>query len=226
MPKVLVIEDDSDTSEEIKLLLSAEGHIVTLENNGAKGLARALSERFDVIALDRMLPKISGLDVLSKLRESGSTVPVLLISALGLVEDRVQGLKAGGDDYLVKPFASEELLARIEALIRRQQHNLATHFLQYADLELDLLQRSAKRGATPIELVAKEFRLLEYLVRHSDQILTKKMILESLWNLNFDPSTNFIEVHIARLRKKIDTSGLPPLIHTVRGTGYMLGKKP
>jgi two-component system OmpR family response regulator len=226
MPKVLVIEDDSDTSEEIKLLLSAEGHIVTLENNGAKGLARALSERFDVIALDRMLPKISGLDVLSKLRESGSTVPVLLISALGLVEDRVQGLKAGGDDYLVKPFATEELLARIEALIRRQQHNLATHFLQYADLELDLLQRSAKRGATPIELVAKEFRLLEYLVRHSDQILTKKMILESLWNLNFDPSTNFIEVHIARLRKKIDTSGLPPLIHTVRGTGYMLGKKP
>jgi DNA-binding response OmpR family regulator len=226
MPKVLVIEDDSDTSEEIKLLLNAQGHSVTLETNGANGLAKALSERFDVIALDRMLPHIGGLDILSRLRESGSTVPVLLISALGLVEDRVQGLKAGGDDYLIKPFAAEELLARVEALIRRQQHNLATHFLQYADLELDLLQRSAKRASKSIELVAKEFRLLEYLVRHSDQVLTKKMILESLWNLNFDPSTNFIEVHIARLRKKIDTNGLSPLIHTVRGAGYMLSKKP
>jgi two-component system, OmpR family, response regulator len=226
MPKVLVIEDDSDTSEEIKLLLNAQGHSVTLETNGANGLAKALSERFDVIALDRMLPHIGGLDILSRLRESGNTVPVLLISALGLVEDRVQGLKAGGDDYLIKPFAAEELLARVEALIRRQQHNLATHFLQYADLELDLLQRSAKRASKSIELVAKEFRLLEYLVRHSDQVLTKKMILESLWNLNFDPSTNFIEVHIARLRKKIDTNGLSPLIHTVRGAGYMLSKKP
>ena len=177
-----------------------------------------------------MLPNLSGIEILQSLRKIGNHVPVLLISALGLVDDRVQGLKAGGDDYIVKPFASEELLARIEALIRRRnqsQQNLGqVNFLKYEDLELDLLQRTAKRRGLPIQLMAKEFRLLEYFVRYSGQVLTKKMILESLWNLNFDPSTNFIEVHIARLRKKIDKPSFAPLIHTVRGVGYVFGLKP
>jgi two-component system OmpR family response regulator len=172
---------------------------------------------------------MNGIEILERLRKQGNSTPVLLISALGLVNDRVLGLKAGADDYLVKPFASEELLARAEALIRRQQqrqqNGTPAHFLKFEDLELDLLQRLAFRGGVAISLMAKEFRLLEYLMRYSGQVLTKKMILESLWNLNFDPSTNFIEVHIARLRKKVDAPGLVPLIHTIRGVGYTLSKK-
>ena len=230
MPKVLVIEDDTPTSGEIISLLVTRGYEVVSETDGANGLKRALNESFDAITLDRMLPNLSGIEILQSLRKIGNHVPVLLISALGLVDDRVQGLKAGGDDYIVKPFASEELLARIEALIRRRnqsQQNLGqVNFLKYEDLELDLLQRTAKRRGLPIQLMAKEFRLLEYFVRYSGQVLTKKMILESLWNLNIDPSTNFIEVHIARLRKKIDKPSFAPLIHTVRGVGYVFGLKP
>jgi len=230
MPKVLIIEDDSQTSSEISSLLVSRGYEVVIETDGAKGLERALNENFDAITLDRMLPNLSGFEILQRLRQLDNNVPVLLISALGLVDDRVQGLKAGGDDYIVKPFASEELLARVEALMRRrnqsQQNSVQLNFLKYDDLELDLLQRTAKRGGVSIQLMAKEFRLLEYFVRYSGQVLTKKMILESLWNLNFDPSTNFIEVHIARLRKKVDTPNFTPLIHTVRGVGYVFGLKP
>jgi len=230
MSKVLIIEDDTQTSSEIASLLVSRGYEVVIETDGEKGLERAINEKFDAITLDRMLPNISGIEILQSLRQANNDVPVLLISALGLVDDRVQGLKAGGDDYIVKPFANEELLARVEALIRRrnqsQHHSVQLNFLKYEDLELDLLQRTAKRGGVSIQLMAKEFRLLEYFVRYSEQVLTKKMILESLWNLNFDPSTNFVEVHIARLRKKVDAPSFIPLIHTVRGVGYVFGIKP
>lgn len=225
MPNVLIIEDDKDTAGEIASLLLTQGFAVVVESDGSKGLDLAINGGFDVITLDRMLPSMNGIDLLVKLRGTGVTTPVLLISALGLVDDRVLGLKAGGDDYLVKPFATEELLARLEALIRRQQQSQMTNVLKYEDLELDLLHRVALRRNEPISLMAKEFKLLEYLMRYSGQVLTKKMILESLWNLNFDPSTNFIEVHIARLRKKVDMAGFTPLIHTVRGVGYTFGRR-
>ena len=225
MPKVLIIEDDLDTANEIYLLLVAQGFEATIERDGSYALKRALVEPFDVITLDRMLPSLDGINIVQSLRGSGNKTPVRLLSALGFVDDKVQGLKAGGDDYLVKPFAPEELLARVEALLRRQTQSLPNHTLVYEDLELDLLNRRAVRSGASIALVSKEFKLLEYLMRYSGQVLTKKMILESLWNLNFDPSTNFIEVHIARLRKKVDVPPLKPLIHTVRGVGYTLCAK-
>ena len=222
MPKILIIEDDLDTANEIYSLLVHEGFEATIERDGRYALKRALNEPFDVITLDRMLPGLDGITIVESIRSSGNKTPVLLLSALGLVDDRVQGLQAGGDDYLVKPFAPEELVARLQALLRRQTQSLPQHTLVYEDLELDLLNRSAVRSGVAIALVSKEFKLLEYLMRYSGQVLTKKMILESLWNLNFDPSTNFIEVHIARLRKKVDSPPLKPLIHTVRGVGYTL----
>jgi len=225
MPKALIIEDDLDTANQIYFLLVKLGFDVIIEGNGEFALKRALSESFDVITLDRMLPSLDGIAITQSIRAAGNKTPILLLSALGLVDDRVLGLKAGGDDYLIKPFAPEELIARIEALVRRQNQSQTNNTLIYEDLELDLINRVAKRAGVPISLVAKEFKLLEYLMRFCGQTLTKKMILESLWNLNFDPSTNFIEVHIARLRKKVDTPNLKPLIHTVRGVGYTLSSK-
>jgi two-component system OmpR family response regulator len=225
MLKALIIEDDLDTANEIYFLLVEHNFEAFIERDGAFALKRVLSESFDVITLDRMLPGLDGIAIIESIRAENIKTPVLLLSALGMVDDRVRGLKAGGDDYLVKPFAPDELVARVEALMRRQDQNNAQHTLIYGDLELNLLTREATRSGQQIDLVAKEFKLLEYLVRYSGQVLTKKMILESLWNINFDPSTNFIEVHIARLRKKVDQPGLKQLIHTVRGVGYTLESK-
>jgi two-component system OmpR family response regulator len=182
----------------------------------------ASSGGYDAIVLDRMLPGMDGLAVLGALRAADIRTPALILSALGSVDDRVKGLRAGGDDYLVKPFAFSELLARIEALLRRGQAAPATTSLRVADLELDLLTRSVKRGGKPIELLPREFSLLEYLMRNSGQVVTRTMLLEHVWDYHFDPQTNVIDVHVSRLRQKIDKNFDRPLLHTVRGAGYCL----
>ena len=190
--------------------------------DGETGLTLALSRPYDVAVIDRMLPKMDGLRLVQELREHGNVTPVLFLSALSEVDDRVKGLKAGGDDYLTKPYAFVELLARIDALMRRRQPSAVKTKLQVGDLELDLLTRAAKRNSTGIELQPREFRLLEYLMRHAGQVVTRTMLLESVWEYHFDPQTNVIDVHISRLRAKIDKGFEPPLLQTVRGAGYMI----
>jgi two-component system OmpR family response regulator len=220
--KVLIIEDDAQTAEEIAECLSAGGFQTAWRFDGRSGLDAAMGERFDAITLDRMLPGVDGLDLVKALREGGSDVPVLMISALGDVDDRVDGLRAGGDDYLIKPFAPAELLARMEVLLRRRQRSAAEVRLKVGDLELDLVRHEAEREGRRIELLPMEFKLLEFMMRNAGQLLTRRMIFESVWEYYFDPGTNLINVHIARLRRKIDTPGLTPLIRTERGQGYML----
>ena len=223
--KVLTIEDDATTAREIAAELEAHGFAVEVEGDGQAGFDKAASGRFDAITLDRMLPNLDGLSIVTRLRAAGIDTPVLMISALSDVDERVRGLRAGGDDYLTKPFAVEEMAARLEVLLRRRKAPALVVKLQVADLELDLLERSVRRNGVELELKTTEFRLLEYMMRNSGQTLTRTMIFEAVWNYHFDPYTNLIEVHMARLRKKIDTPGLPSLIHTVWGTGYMLGAK-
>jgi two-component system OmpR family response regulator len=220
--KVLVIEDDPQTADEIADCLAAGGFEATRRFDGRSGLEAAVGERFDAITLDRMLPGLDGLDLVKALRDAGSDVPVLMISALGDVDDRVDGLRAGGDDYLIKPFAPAELVARMEVLLRRRQSSTAEVKLKVGDLELDLVRREAERQGRRIELLPMEFKLLEYMMRNAGQLLTRRMIFEAVWEYYFDPGTNLINVHIARLRRKIDTPGLTPLIRTERGQGYML----
>ena len=222
MTKVLVIEDDPQTADEIADCLAAGGFEATRRFDGPSGLATAMGERFDAITLDRMLPGFDGLDLVKALRDAGSDVPVLMISALGDVDDRVDGLRAGGDDYLIKPFAPAELVARMEVLLRRRQRTSADVRLKVGDLELDLVRHEAERQGRRIELLPMEFKLLEFMMRNAGQLLTRRMIFESVWEYYFDPGTNLINVHIARLRRKIDTPGLTPLIRTERGKGYML----
>ena len=203
--------------------LREAGHMVEHADNGRDGLFLAASENFDAIILDRMLPGgIDGLRLLETLRGQDNTTPVLFLSALGQVDDRVKGLKAGGDDYLTKPFAFAELLARVEALTRRGKSDGPATRLQVGDLEMDLLSRSVRRGPTKIDLQPREFRLLEYLMRHAGQVVTRTMLLEGVWDYHFDPQTNVIDVHISRLRQKIDKPFPTALLHTVRNAGYML----
>jgi len=220
--KVLVIEDDPQTAEEIVDCLAAGGFQAIRRFDGPSGLEAARDERFDAITLDRMLPGLDGLDLVKALREAGSEVPVLMISALGDVDDRVSGLRAGGDDYLIKPFAPAELVARLEVLLRRRHRSAAEVRLKVGDLELDLVKHEALRQGRRIELLPMEFKLLEFMMRNAGQLLTRRMIFESVWEYYFDPGTNLINVHIARLRRKIDAPGLAPLILTERGQGYML----
>jgi two-component system, OmpR family, response regulator len=221
--RILVIEDDANVAGFVAKGLREAGHAVDLADNGKDGLFLATTEPYDALVLDRMLPQVDGLTVLRTLRASGNAVPVLLLSALGDVDDRVQGLRAGGDDYLTKPFAFVELLARIEVLARRPRAGAAAETaLRVADLELDLLARSVRRGGQPIELQPREFRLLEYLMRHAGQVVTRTMLLEAVWDYHFDPQTNVIDVHVSRLRAKLDKGHPRPLIHTVRGAGYRL----
>ncbi len=220
--RVLVIEDDSDTLAYIAQGLEQHGHVVDKSSDGKDGLFMALEESHDVIVLDRMLPGLDGLSILQALRSSGDASPVLILSALGEVDDRVEGLRKGGDDYLTKPFAFSELLARLEALVRRGDADAVETKLQVADLRMDLLARTVRRGHTAIELQPREFRLLEYLMRHSGQVITRTMLLEKVWDYHFDPQTNVIDVHISRLRGKIDKGFAEPLVHTVRGVGYVL----
>ena len=220
--RILVIEDDKQTRDFLVQGLTQSGHVVDAAKDGKDGLFLALDQPYDVMVVDRMLPGLDGLSIVETVRKSGDQTPILILSALGEVDDRVEGLRKGGDDYLVKPFAFSELLARLEALIRRGSTEVAETRLQVADLEMDLLARRVRRAGTGIELQPREFRLLEYLMRHSGQVVTRTMLLEKVWDYHFDPQTNVIDVHISRLRRKIDRDFDPPLIETVRGAGYAL----
>jgi two-component system OmpR family response regulator len=220
--RVLFVEDDHQLSAFVLKALREVGAVADHASDGREGLFLAAGGGYDVLILDRMLPKLDGLAILRTLRASGDTTPVLILSALGEVEDRVAGLRAGGDDYLVKPFAFSELHARLEALDRRRSREAPATRLQVADLELDLLTREVRRAGTPIALQPREFRLLEYLMRHTGQVVTRTMLLEHVWDYHFDPQTNVIDVHISRLRTKIDKGFDTPLLHTVRGAGYVL----
>ena len=222
--RILVVEDDKDVASFIRKGLEQAGCNVDLADDGKDGLLLAATETYDAMIVDRMLPGVDGLTLIRTLRASDNQTPVLILSALGEVDDRVRGLKAGGDDYLVKPFAFSELLARIEALVRRAQSGTEQQItvLRVADLELDLLRREARRGREKIDLQPREFQLLEFLMRHAGQVVTRTMLLEGVWNYHFDPQTNVIDVHISRLRSKIDRGFQRPLLHTVRGAGYRL----
>lgn len=225
--KILLVEDDAPQARYISKGLQEAGHTVDVAGDGREGLFLATTETYDALVLDRMLPRVDGLTVLRTLRASDITTPVVILSALGEVDDRVAGLRAGGDDYLVKPFSLIELVARLEALQRRgstaTRETAEPTRLVVTDLEMDLLRRVVTRAGRRIELKPKEFQLLEFLLRHSEQVVTRAMLLEAVWNYHFDPQTNVIDVHISNLRAKIDRAGLSPLIHTVRGAGYRLG---
>ena len=220
--KLLVIEDDREAAAYITKGLGESGYVVDVAHEGRDGLFMASSGAYDALVIDRMLPGMDGLAVIAALRAAEIRLPVLILSALGAVDDRVKGLRAGGDDYLVKPFAFAELLARLEALLRRGSGTPATTKLRIADLEMDLLARTVHRNAQEIELLPREFRLLEFLLRHVGQVVTRTMLLENVWDYHFDPQTNVIDVHISRLRQKIDKGFAKPLLQTVRGAGYRL----
>jgi len=221
MTKVLLIEDDSETAEEITAELADRGFEVEWSANGIEGLDKARSSQPDAMIVDRLLPGIDGLTVIEALRKDEVRTPVLVLSALGAVDDRVRGLRMGGDDYLTKPFALVELVARVEALLRRPAESRETT-LRAGLLELDLIERSAKRGDRVIDLLPREFRLLEYMMQRSDQLLTRAMLLEEVWNYKFVPATNLVDVHMGRLRHKVDGPGEVPMIHNVRGAGFIL----
>ncbi|MEH6418197.1 response regulator transcription factor [Pseudomonas sp. CGJS7] len=222
--RVLLVEDDPHTAAFIAKGLREDGHTVDHADNGKDGLFLATTETVDAIVLDRMLPALDGLTLLQTLRGAGNRTPVLLLTALGEVDHRVEGLRAGADDYLVKPFAYAELSARLDSVLRRGNAGGSEPTrLRVADLELDLLSREARRGDKRIELQPREFRLLEYLMRQAERVVTRTMLLEAVWDYHFDPQTNVIDVHISRLRQKIDQGYPRPLLHTVRGAGYRLG---
>jgi len=223
--RVLIIEDDKDVASFIHKGLVQAGWNVDRADDGKDGLFLATTESYDALIVDRMLPGVDGLTVIRTLRASRIQTPALILSALGEVDDRVKGLQAGGDDYLVKPFAFSELLARLEALLRRAQSSgtAAQTELEVEDLHLDLLKREARRAGTKIDLQPREFQLLEFLMRHAGQVVTRTMLLEGVWDYHFDPQTNVIDVHISRLRAKIDKEFDRALLHTVRGVGYRLG---
>src|SRR5438034_5125193 len=220
--KLLVIEDDRETAAYLIKGLSESGYTVDHSGDGREGLFLATSGSYDAIVLDRMLPGMDGLTLLGALRGAQIRTPALILSALGSVDDRVKGLRSGGDDYLVKPFAFSELLARIEALLRRGTQAPAETRLRVADLELDLLTRTVKRGDKVIELLPREFQLLEYLMRNAGHVVTRTMLLENVWDYHFDPQTNVIDVYVSRLRSKIDRGFDEPILQTVRGAGYMI----
>ena len=220
--KILVIEDDRDAAEYVRKAFDEAGHTTHIAFDGETGFNLASDGDYDVLVVDRMLPKRDGLAVISELRARGNTTPVLILSALGEVDDRVTGLRAGGDDYLTKPYAFTELLARVEVLKRRAGSSQAETVYRIGDLELDRLSHSVRRAGQDITLQPREFRLLEYLMRHAGQVVTRTMLLENVWDYHFDPQTNVIDVHISRLRGKIEKEFDTPVLHTVRGAGYML----
>ena len=221
--KLLLVEDNERVASFVRKGLSEEGHTVDYADNGRDGLFLASSERYDVIILDRMLPGgIDGIGIIEALRKTGNKTPVLILSALADVHERIQGLRAGGDDYLTKPFAFGELSARVEALMRRGQPAESRTALSVGDLTMDLLARKVTRGGQAIALQPREFKLLEYLLNHAGQVVTRTMLLENVWDYHFDPQTNVIDTHISNLRRKIDSGFDKPLLHTVRGAGYRL----
>lgn len=224
MARILIIEDDAETAFEIARCLKEAGFEIHVTQDGAEGLRIALTEGFDAVTLDRMLPGCDGLEIVRRLREEHVETPVLMISALGDVDDRVTGLRAGGDDYLVKPFAPAELAARLDAVLRRRAPASGGRELKLTvgELELDLVKREARRMDRTIELLPTEFRLLEFMMRNAGRPLSRRLIFEAVWEYYFDPGTNLIDVHVGKLRRKIDTPGLPPLIRTERGMGYLI----
>lgn len=223
--KVLSIEDDKDVSAYIQKGLEQQGYVVDTAHNGKDGLFLATTEKYDVMIIDRMLPELDGLTIIKTIRGAGNETPVLILSAMGEVDDKVKGLRSGSDDYLVKPFAFAELLARIEILARRAGRNISAEQqtkLCVGDLEMDLLARKVNRAGKNIDLQSREFCLLEYMLQNKGQVVTRTMLLENVWDYNFDPQTNVIDVHISRLRSKIDKDFEVPLIRTIRGAGYII----
>jgi two-component system OmpR family response regulator len=224
--QILVIEDDKDISSYINKGLKEAGHSVDCADNGKDGLFLATTEQYDVLLVDRMLPSLDGITLIKTLRGAGNSTPVLILSALGEVDDRVAGLRAGGDDYLVKPFAFVELLARLEVLAKRKSTTgdslHSAQSITVHDLQLDLLSRTVKRQGKLIELQTREFQLLAYLLKHKGQVVTRTMLLEQVWDYHFDPQTNVIDVHISRLRNKVDKGFAQQIIRTVRGAGYII----
>jgi len=220
--RILVVEDDEVAAEYVKKGLSEAGHVVDLAADGDTALEMANAAEYDALILDRMLPKKDGLEVLTDLREAGDATPVLILSALGETDHKVEGLRAGGDDYLAKPYSFMELLARVEAIGRRSDPTAAVTKLKVGDLEMDLLARTVHRGGQKVLLQPREFRLLECLMRNAGRVVTRTMLLEKVWDYHFDPQTNVIDVHISRLRGKIDKEFETALLHTVRGAGYRL----
>ncbi len=220
--KILVIEDDREAADYLKNAFAEAGHTADIARDGDSGFALADSGSYDVYIVDRMLPRRDGLSIIAELREGGNKTPALILSALGEVDDRVTGLRAGGDDYLTKPYAFSELLARVEVLERRSGAKEVETVYRVADLELDRLSHTVRRAGQEIVLQPREFRLLEYMMRHAGQVVTRTMLLENVWDYHFDPQTNVIDVHISRLRGKIEKGFDKPLLHTVRGAGYML----
>lgn len=218
--RILVVEDDPETAGQIIEYLEASGYHTDLARNGNDALHFARADGYAVLTFDRMLPDIDGLTVIRRLRDAGVVTPALIISALGEVDDRVRGLRSGGDDYLVKPFAFAELLARIEALARRSTAVVKETVLRVGDLELDLVLRKVSRGGQEIELLPREFQVLEYLMRNEGQVVPRSMLLQHVWHINFDPTTNVIDVYIGRVRRKVDNQHDCPLIHTIRGIGF------
>ena len=221
--KILIVEDNERVARFVTRGLREAGHTVEHANNGRDGMFIAASEPYDVIVMDRMLPgNIDGLAIIETLRKSGNRTPILILSALADVDERIRGLRSGGDDYLTKPFAFGELLARLDALGRRAVESGGERVLQVGDLRMDLLSRKVTRGARTLTLQPREFKLLEYLMRHANQVVTRTMLLEAVWDYNFDPQTNVVDVHISKLRSKIELDGEPPLVRTVRNAGYMM----
>ncbi|MGA7808634.1 response regulator [Bradyrhizobium sp.] len=220
--RILVVEDDPETADQLVEQLTTSGYQVDLAANGTEALNLGATSDYAVITMDRMLPDIDGLAVMRQLRDDGVAAPVLIISALGEVDDRVRGLRAGGDDYLVKPFSFIELLARVEALGRRSDTIVKETILRVGDLAIDLVSRSASRRGKDIALLPREFQLLEYLVRNEGRVISRAMLLQHVWDLHFDPSTNIIDVYVGRVRRKVDGQQAYPLIHTLRGIGYCL----
>ena len=220
--RLLVIEDDRDAADYLVKAFREVGHVADQANNGEEGLALALGGQYDVLVVDRMLPKRDGLSIIEELRARGDDTPALILSALGQVDDRVKGLRAGGDDYLAKPYAFTELLARVEVLARRSSPSEAATSYEVGDLSLDRLSRKVERKGETILLQPREFRLLEYLMKNAGKVVTRTMLLENVWDYHFDPQTNVIDVHMSRLRSKIDKGHASPLLHTIRGAGYMI----
>jgi len=219
--KILLVEDDKQIADYVAKGLREKGHVVDRADNGRDGLYLATGERYEVMIVDRMLPHMDGLSLVKAARAAGTKTPVLFLTTMGGVDDRVAGLEAGADDYLVKPFVFAELLARVSALARRPPIVETTH-LNVGDLDIDLLSRNVTRGGKRIELLAQEFKILEYLMRHAGEVVTRTMLLEKVWDFHFDPKTNIVETHISRLRGKIDKGFDKPLLHTIRGAGYVI----
>lgn len=220
--KILLVEDDLETGEYVSQRLREEGHVLSWATDGQQGIIEASGSEWDLLIVDRMVPEIDGLGVVRRLRGAGNETPVLFLTALDGIDDRVIGLNAGADDYLAKPFAFAELAARVSALGRRSRRTLVETVLRIADLEIDLMARTVFRSTHAIDLQPREFRLLEYLARHAGQVVTRTMLLENVWELRFDPHTNVVESHISRLRSKLAVGGQRELIHTIRGAGYCL----